>query len=216
MNSKYNSSLSAASNFQREDVEVLSRERVLAGFLTLERLQLRHRLFKGGWSETMRRELLVKDPAVGVLLFDPIRDEIVFVRQFRAGMLDEPGSPWLLELVAGMVEAGEQPLQVALRESKEEAGCVPTDLVEIGSYYNSPGTSNEKVTLFCGRVDAAGVEGVFGLSEEHEDIEVLVLPYSEALLAVESGIIDNAMSIIAVQWLQLHKQELLQRWNLST
>lgn len=199
--------------FEKADIEVLSRENCHDGFLKLDRLRLRHRLFNGSWSEILQRELLIKDQAVGILLFDPERDEVVLVRQFRVGIMDESQSPWLLELVAGMVEDGEQLEQVAIREAGEESNCIPTDLIKICDYYNSPGASNEKVTLFCGRVDAEAAGGVFGLAKEHEDIEVVVFSHNEMLAAMESGSINNAMTIIALQWLQLHKQELLKLWN---
>jgi|TARA_B100000809_G_scaffold77283_1_gene75135 ADP-ribose pyrophosphatase len=201
------------SKFGIADTEVISRENCHSGFLQLDRLQLRHKLFAGGWSKVMDRELLVKGQAVGVLLFDPSREEVVLVRQFRVGMIDEKHSPWLLELVAGMVEEKEDLLEVARREAEEESNCSPENLIEICSYYNSPGTSNEKLSLFCGQVDAGNAGGVFGLSEEHEDIQVVVLPVNALFAAVDSGLINNAMTIIASQWLQLHKEELVQRWN---
>jgi ADP-ribose pyrophosphatase len=201
------------SDFNNADVELVAREPLHQGFLLVDLLQLRHRLHEGGWSETIQRELLLKDPAVGVLLFDPERDEVVLVRQFRVGVLNEAQSPWLLELVAGMVDSDEQVEEVAIRESMEEANLAPQQLVKICEYYNSPGTSNEKLSLFCGRVDASEAGGVFGLSHEHEDIEVVVLPLQDAIGAVASGAINNAMSIIAIQWLQLNKADLLQRWK---
>jgi len=199
--------------FSVKDFEVLSRENCHQGFLRIESLQLKHRLFDGEWSEILQRELLVKDEAVGVLLFDPTRDEVVLVRQFRTGAIEEESAPWLLELVAGMVGEGEQHELVAIRESEEESNCTPHNLFKICDYLNSPGASNEKVTLFIGQVDASGVGGIFGLTEEHEDIEVVVLPLAEALTAIESGHINNAMSIIALQWLALHKSELLKHWE---
>lgn len=200
-------------NFDSKDVEILSREKIHEGFVRLDCLQLRHRLYDNDWSEALQRELLIKSQAVGILLFDPRRDEIVLVRQFRVGMIDEKQSPWLLELVAGMVTEGEQLLEVAIRETNEESNCVPTNLVEICAYYNSPGVSNEKITLYCGQVDAKNAGGIFGLKAEHEDIEVVVLSYDDVLAAVKSGAINNAMTIIAVQWLQLNKQELLHGWK---
>ena len=202
----------AENKFTLEDVEILSQKNCYTGFLNIEVLRLKHRLFEGGWSEVLQRELLIKDEAVGILLFDSCRDEVVMVRQFRVGVLDKQASPWMLELVAGMVKVGEGAEQVAIRESREESDCAPTDLVKILEYFNSPGTSNEKVTLFCGRVDARSVGGVHGLTQEHEDIEVTVLPFEEALAGVNSGLINNAMSIIALQWLELNKAELLEQW----
>ena len=165
------------------------------------------------------RELQLKDPAVGVLLFDPDRDALLLVRQFRVGMFTD-GSlhedkvlGWPLEIVAGMVDNTEQYEEVALRESKEESNCVPTDLIKICEYYNSPGCSNEKIILFCGRIDSRNAGGVYGLVEEHEDIEVRVLSYADAMALIDTGEINNAMTIIALQWLQLHREELLNSWN---
>ena len=205
--------------FDAKDVEIISRSLEHDGFLRIEHLQLRHRLFSGAWSDVFMRELQLKDPAVGVLLFDPDRDMLLLVRQFRVGMFNDTSGHgdevlgWPLEIVAGMVARGEQFEEVALRESKEESNCVPTDLIKICEYYNSPGGSNEKIILFCGRIDSRNAGGVYGLIEEHEDIEVQVLSYADAMRLIDSGEINNAMTIIALQWLQLHRQELLDRWN---
>ena len=194
-------------------IEVDHRETLFDSFLRVDRLKLRHSLFAGGWSELMTRELLLRPRAVGVLLFDPVRQQVVLVRQIRVGMLDEGQNPWLLELVAGMVESGEEPIEVAARESLEEANTKPQDLLQICEYYNSPGISNERITLFCGRVDATQAGGIFGLDAEHEDIEVVVLSLADALAKVASGEINNAMSIIALQWLQLNQPMLEESWK---
>jgi ADP-ribose pyrophosphatase len=194
-------------------IEVDQRETLIDSFLRVDRLKLRHSLFVGGWSELMTRELILRPCAVGVLLFDPAQQQVVLVRQIRVGMLDEGQDPWLLELVAGMVESGEEPIEVAARESLEEANTKPQDLLQICEYYNSPGISNERITLFCGRVDATQAGGIFGLDAEHEDIEVVVLSLADALAKVASGEINNAMSIIALQWLQLNQPMLEESWK---
>ena len=194
-------------------IEVDQRETLFDSFLRVDRLKLRHSLFAGGWSELMTRELILRPCAVGVLLFDPAQQQVVLVRQIRVGMLDEGQKPWLLELVAGMVESGEEPIEVAARESLEEANTKPQDLLQICEYYNSPGISNERITLFCGRVDATQAGGIFGLDAEHEDIEVVVLSLADALAKVASGEINNAMSIIALQWLQLNQPMLEESWK---
>ena len=194
-------------------IEVDQRETLFDSFLRVDRLKLRHSLFAGGWSELMTRELILRPRAVGVLLFDPAQQQVVLVRQIRVGMLDEGQNPWLLELVAGMVESGEEPIEVAARESLEEANTKPQDLLQICEYYNSPGISNERITLFCGRVDATQAGGIFGLDAEHEDIEVVVLSLADALAKVASGEINNAMSIIALQWLQLNQPMLEESWK---
>ena len=199
--------------FGHEHVRILSRKPLHAGYIRVDELILRHRLFGGGDSESFRRELIVRPRGVGVLLYDPDRREAVLVRQFRVGMIDEARSPWMLELIAGMVDEGEEPMQVAKRESREESGMEPVDVVRICDYYNSPGVSNEHISLYCGRVDASQAGGIHGLAEEHEDIEVVVVPYNDLITAVEDGHINNAMTIIAVQWLQIHHNDLLRFWG---
>ena len=195
-------------DFGRGDVGVLSRKPLHAGYIRIDELVLRHRLFGGGESGEVRRELIVRPRGVGILLYDPVRREAVLVRQFRVGMIDEYRSPWMLELVAGMVDGDEDPLQVARRESREESDMEPVKVMQICDYYNSPGVGNERITLFCGRVDASAAGGIHGLAAENEDIEVVVVPYDDLVAAVESGLINNAMTIIAVQWLQLHESEM--------
>lgn len=195
------------------DVELLSSRLCHDGFLKVEKIALRHRLFAGGWSQPLQRELLVKDAAVGVLLYDPVLDRVILVRQFRIGAMGGSASPWLLELVAGMVGPGEEASRVAIREAVEESNCTPTELIKICEYLNSPGTSNEKLTLYCGRVDSGAAGGIHGLAEEHEDIEVVVLDLKEVTQAITSGVINNAMTIIAIQWLQLNKPAVLEIWS---
>ncbi len=195
------------------DVELVSRRTLFDGFLRVDGLRLRHRLFAGGASPVIERELLVRPGAAGVLLYDPGRERVVMVRQFRTGALDGERRPWLLELVAGIGEAGESPRRVALRETAEEAGLVPRGLIRICEYYSSPGISDERVTLFCGRVDAARAGGIHGVRGEHEDIEVVSLPLDDALAAVADGAVDNAMSIIALQWLALNRRDVRERWE---
>lgn len=201
------------SKFSRHDVDVCDRKTSYSGFLRVDKLLLKHKLVEGGWSDLMQREIQVKDGAIAILLLDPLREEVVLVRQFRVGVIDEDQTPWLLELVAGMIEEGESPENVAIRESEEEANCSPKKLVKICSYYNSPGTTNEKVHLFCGQVDSGTAGGVHGLDEEHEDIEVVVLSIEELINAVTSGLINNAMTIIASLWLEKHRESIIRQWS---
>ena len=195
--------------FGETDYKILSRERGFAGFLKVDILKLKHRLFEGGWSAEINREIMVREGAVGVLLFDPKRDEIVLVRQFRVGLLNETETPWALELVAGMANLGEDLDQVAMREVQEETNCEVSKLIKICDYFNSPGISSEKVRLYLGIMDSENAGGVYGLDKENEDIEVVVLPYDEAISGLNNGFLANAMSIIALQWLELNKLNIL-------
>ena len=195
--------------FGKSDYLVKTRQKRFRGFLRIDTIKLKHKLFLGGWSPEIERELLVREDAVGVLLFDPARDKIVLVRQFRVGLIDKSDSPWILELVAGMVEAGEQLDQVAIREVREESNVEVSDLIKICDYFNSPGVSSEKVSLYLGIVASEEMGGVYGLESENEDIEVVVLPYEEAIKGIKKGYLANAMSIIALQWLELNKSDVL-------
>ena len=195
----------AAVSFGRDDVEILDSTTLHAGFLRIGQLRLRCRLYEGGWSREFTREVLHREPGVGVLLYDPAVDKVLLVEQFRVGCLDDSkNGPWALELVAGLLEAGETPQAVAVREVEEEAGIKIGELLPVCEYYNSPGGSSEKLSVFCARFDAALAGGIFGLATESENIRTVVLDRQQAFAAVQSGRINNAMSIIALQWLQLN------------
>lgn len=200
--------------FSRGAVDVISRTPVFQGFFTMLRLRLRHRLFRGGWSGEFERELFVRDPAVGVLLYDPERDLVGLIEQFRVGALERPGGPWCLEVVAGMVEEGEPLEEVARREVVEEAGLQVGELHFVSSYMPSPGGSSERLHLYCALVDLDGAEGHFGLEHENEDIRLRVFPRQEVLRAMDERgpdgcPIDNAATIICLQWLQLRREQLV-------
>jgi len=195
-----------------QHVTIHSEEPLHEGFFLLKKLKLSHRRFDGG-DVTVERELFHRDDAVGVLLYDPDREHVVLVEQFRTGALDHPRSPWCLELVAGMVKPGEPHEQVARREAEEEAGATLGELMPITRYMSSPGGSREYISLFCAPVDSSTLGGIHGLAAEHEDIRVHCIPTEEAFKLVADGVIDNAATIIALQWLQLHHPRLKQHWE---
>ncbi len=194
-----------ARSFGLNDVEIIERVILHDGFLKVARLTLRSRLFEGGWSREFTRELLLRGRGVGVLLYDPHLDKVLMVEQFRVGCMDDSvNGPWALELVAGLLEEGETPADVARREVVEEAGLKVEHLLQICEYYNSPGGSNEKLSIYCAGFDSTRAGGVFGVEDEAENIRSVILDRTEAFEALASGRINNAMSIIALQWLQLN------------
>lgn len=195
------------------DVEVAAVETVYDGYFRMDRYRLRHRLHDGGWSKEVSRELFERGHAAAVLPYDPVRDAIVLIEQFRVGAHAAGMHPWLIEIVAGIIDAGESPEDVVRREAVEEAGVTVTDLIPIGKYLASPGGTSETVTLYCGRVDASGAGGIHGLDAEGEDIKVMVVPAAEIAAMVASGELTNATSIIALQWFVLNHQGLRQRWR---
>jgi len=206
-------SVSASEGFGRDDFEVLERELVYDGFTSLEKLSLSHACYLGG-SQQVSRELLVRQNAVAVLLYDPMKDAVVLVEQFRVGAIYDEKGPWMLELVAGLIDTDEPPEVVARRECIEEAGCCPTELTFISAFYLSPGVSSEKLHLYCAHIDSSGISNsidtssVHGLTEEGEDIRVHVIPISDAIAALNAGKIDNAITIIGLQWLFIHRHSM--------
>ena len=174
-----------------------------SGFFKLKKITLRHTLFNGGWTQTLQRELFHRNNCVGVLLYDPIRDEVVLIEQIRTGALftESDEQAWLLEIVAGGIEQGETAEEVAYRESIEEAGCEIKKLTKINQFYTTPGGSSEQLSLFYGEVDSTNVGGIYGLESENEDIRVSTVPFKEAYQMVLDGRINSAIPIIALQWL---------------
>jgi len=192
--------------FGLQDVRIDVADRCFDGFLKIDRYTLQCRLYEGGWSQKFVREVLVRDPGIGVLLYDPVLDKVLMVEQFRIGCLDDMhNGPWALELVAGLLEPDETAESVARREAEEESGVQVSRLLRICEYYNSPGGSSEKLTVFCALFDAAvTVAGIYGLETESENIRSVILDRTTAVAAVSQGRINNAMSIIALQWLELN------------
>ncbi|WP_434626392.1 NUDIX domain-containing protein [Pseudomonas sp. Z1-29] len=200
-------------NATPSNVDIVKRETCFKGFYKLDRLVLRHELFAGGMSREISRELFVRHDAVCVLPYDPQRDEVVLIEQFRVGAIGKAANPWLVELVAGLIDKDEQPEEVAHREAQEEAGLVFAALWPMTKYFPSPGGSNEFVHLYLGRCDSTGAGGLHGLLEEAEDIRVKTWAFEDALQAVRDGRICNAASIIALQWLALNRDEVRGLWS---
>lgn len=197
------------------DVEILEKTTVYDGYFRIDHYRLRHRLHAGGWTAPLEREVFERGHAVAVLPYDPVRDEIVLLEQFRIGAHAAGRQPWLVEIVAGIIEDGETVEDVARRECLEEAGCAIEELEPLYDYLVSPGGTSESVSLFIGRVDAANAGGIYGLAEEHEDIRAFCVPADEALNMLAQGGIGNAVALIALQWLALNKDNLRKKWGIT-
>lgn len=200
-------------SFRHQDLEIIDKSTVFQGFFRIERYQLRHKLFAGGWSGVIQREVFERGHAVVLLPYNPLTDELVLIEQFRVGAAATSASPWLLEVIAGMIDSGETAEQVAKREALEEAGLTIDELWPMLSYLSSPGGSTERIQLFLGRLTEPVQQGLFGLAEEHEDIKVHVVARQQAMQLLEAGKIDNAASVIALQWLALNLDKVQQRWG---
>lgn len=194
--------------------EPLTQQTLHHGYLRVVRHTLRHGLFAGGLSAELSREVLERGAAVAVLPYDPRRDRVVMIRQFRIGAhAAGDADPWLIEIVAGMVETGETTDDVARRETREETGLATGRLESICDCYVSPGGTSEYVSIYCAEVDTQDIPRLAGCQDEGEDIEVSVLSAAQAIALLDGGTLRNALTIIGLQWLALNHARLRQRWN---
>ncbi len=204
-----------------DDVEVTEKTTPFKGYFRIDRYRLRHKLFEGGWSGEMEREVFERGHAVTILLFDPEHEKLVFIEQFRPGAyaalaspwFDDGTSPWLTECVAGIIETGEKPEAVARREAIEEADCAVSDIIPVCHYLVSPGATSESMFVYCGRVRAPESGGINGLREEHENIRTVVVSPDEAFRWLDEGKVVNAMTVIALQWFRIHGDDVRTCWT---
>jgi ADP-ribose pyrophosphatase len=197
-----------------EVLKLLGRETVYQGFFRVDRYRLRHRRHAGGMSDELSREVVERAPAVGVLLYDPTRDAVVLIEQFRLAAHLAGFSAWQLEIVAGLLDRGEEAEEaVAKREVAEETDlAIAGPLLPVHRFLTSPGGTTEIVAIFCGRVDSRDAGGIHGLADEHEDIKVVVKGYDETMALLRDGKIDNGFTIVALYWLTANRERLRRRW----
>ena len=190
-------------------MEILNEQTVYEKrFFRLVEAHLRHELYDGSMSEELTRISFKRGASATVILHEPDTDTVVLVEQFRfpTHQADKPGSGWLLELPAGIVEANESDAVDATvkRELLEETGYVADELTHVSTFFISPGASSERLFLFYGSIhQVAGVHDGGGVASEGEDIRTLVIPLEEALSKITSGEIADAKTIIGLQWLKL-------------
>lgn len=199
--------------YGRSDVEIQERQIVYKGYFQIDKYWLRHRRFDGGWSGVFFREIFERGHAVAVLPYDPVKDAVVLIEQFRPGPLAAGAETvWEIEVPAGIVEPGEAFTEVAVREVWEETGLKIDQLQPLYDYQVSPGGTSERVRLYAGLVTAHDAEEFHGLPEENEDIRVFLLPRSEIAQVLKDNAINNAVTIVALQWLLLQSDQELKNW----
>jgi ADP-ribose pyrophosphatase len=202
----------ADASLPNETVELVGHEVVFQGFFKVGRYFFRHGRYQGGQSGVLRREVFERGHAAAVLPYDPQRDEVVLIRQFRPGAYVAGRHAWTWEAVAGVLKPGESPQELARREAVEEANLEIGEMIAMHDVVISPGACSETCAIFLGRVDTGKAGGVFGLESEGENILVKVLPYAEARAMLDRDEIGNAIGVLALQWLALHRDEVRRRW----
>lgn len=198
--------------FDETAVEIIERTTLHQDWMRVDRFRLRHRRFAGGWTGALDREILVRGEIAVVLPYDPKRDEIVLVEQFRLPTFVGGGDAWQIEPVAGMVDPGEDSPTAACRELAEEAGLSCTALAKACRYFPSPGGNTQVMDFYIARVDAAEAGGLFGMELEDEDIQVHVLPVERALELLDAGRFQGGPTLIALLWLARHRERLRAEW----
>jgi len=191
--------------FGATDWSIEATETQASGFFQLDRLTVTHRGYQTEQVGPMHRELFIRDPAVVAILVDPVKDAVVMVEQFRIGaaMSRLEDSPWLLEWVAGICDPGEQPQATCIREIHEETGLAVQGSPELlFTYYPSPGGSTELIYLYICEVDSTQAPQFHGQAGEHEDLKVHVIALEDAIDALDAGQVNNAATIIGLQWLK--------------
>ncbi len=196
----------------KRTVEVIEKRTVFQGYYRVDAYRLRHSLYQGGMGAEINREVLERGHAILVLPYDPVRDEVVLIEQFRIGPFARGDQPWCLEVVAGIIEDGEALEDVVRREAREEAGIELHDITLALECYTSPGAVSEHISIYCARTDAAAAGGIHGVAAEGEDIKVIVLSFADVMAALADGRINSAPVIVAVQWLALHREKIRRDW----
>ncbi|QHH98406.1 NUDIX domain-containing protein [Acinetobacter dispersus] len=195
-------------SYSATDVTIESREPLFRGFIQVEKVRLKHRLFhREDYSPLIQRELVHRPEAAGVLLYNDQQQRFALIEQFRVGALNDPVSPWQLEVIAGVLDGDESPESCIRRESLEESGCEITELKHLFSFYPSAGACSEFFHLYVAEVDLPKDGGVFGMPDEGENIQLHLFAYSELEALLINGRLRNAPVIMALQWLSQHIQQ---------
>ena len=191
--------------YTHNDVEIQSREYAFKGFVQVEKVSLRHRLFnQTEYTSAIQRELIRRKEAAGVLIYNDQQQKFALIEQFRVGAIDDEISPWQLEIIAGVLDGDESPESCIRRESIEESGCELNQSKHLFSFYPSAGACDEIFHLYVAQAALPAEGGVFGMPDEGENIQLHIIDYSDLSLLLKSNRLKNAPVIMALQWLQQH------------
>lgn len=188
--------------FGVQDVQIEQQQRVFHGFVQVDAVTLRHRCFADGqWLPPIRREIVRRRAAAGVIVHDPVLGKFLLIEQFRAGALQSPLGPWQLEVIAGLIDDGEDAKQCLRREAREEAGCELQELTRLYQFYPSAGATDETYALYAATADLSQAGGIYGQADEGEDIRVHVYDLADAPAVLAQLDWANAPVLLALQWL---------------
>ena len=190
-------------SYSHDDVKIQSQESVFSGFIQVEKVSLRHRLFnQTEYTPVIQRELIRRKEAAGVLIYNDKQQKFALIEQFRVGAMNDPVSPWQLEIIAGVLDGDESAESCIRRESLEESGCALNQLQHLFSFYPSAGACSELFHLYVAEAHLPEHGGIFGVSDEGENILLHILNFTDLPELMVNGRLKNAPVIMALQWLQ--------------
>ncbi|GAA6192573.1 NUDIX domain-containing protein [Phaeobacter sp. NW0010-22] len=192
-----------------KDVVVHKHERPFLNFFAIDEMDLQFRQFDGSLSPVVNRSALLVGRAVVVLPYDPVRDTVLLIQQFRApAFIAGDPAPWVWEAVAGLVDPGETPEETAKRETIEEAHLELSGLEEAGQVYSSTGSSGEFCHLFVGLADISATVSGAGIDAEGEDIRSQIISFDGLMAMVDAQQIKSLHLLAVAQWLDRHRSRL--------
>ena len=180
--------------------KIINKKNLYSGFFSLNKYEFIHEKHNGEWTDTVGREIFSGAHVSTLLPYDPIKKEIILIQQFRAGVLSRYDEDYLYEIVAGMIDEGENPEETAARECFEETGCKVEKIYPIQSYFPAPGSSESYYHLYLGEVKAFDGERIRGLEKENEDILVKSFKIEEVRKMLKEKKINNGLTLLALQW----------------
>ena len=190
-------------SYNKKDFTIEGREYQFKGFIQVEKISLRHRLFAQAlFTPVIHRELVHRPEAAGVLIYNDRQAKFALIEQFRIGAIDDAVSPWQLEIIAGVLDGNESAENCIRRESLEESGCELNQLQHLFSFYPSAGACSELFHLYAAEAVLPECGGIFGMPDEGENILLHILNYADLPELLAGGRLKNAPVIMALQWLQ--------------
>ena len=180
--------------------KILNKINLYSGFFSFNKYEFIHEKHNGKWTDKVQREIFGGSNVATLLPYDPVRKEIVLIQQFRAGVLSRYDDDYLYEIVAGIINQGENAEDTAKRECLEETGCEVKKIMPIQGYFPDPGSSESYYHLFLGEINGFDGERVMGLESENEDILVKSFHIDDVRKMLKNNQIINGLTLIALQW----------------
>ena len=180
--------------------KIINKKDLYSGFFKLKKYEFIHQKHDGSWTDQVEREIFSGAHVSTLLPYDPVKNEIILIKQFRAGVISRYDDDYLYEIVAGIIDKNESPEETAKRECFEETGCIVNKVTPVQGYFPAPGSSESYYNLFLGEVNSFEGERIRGLETENENILVKSYKVEEVRNMLKKGEIKNGLALVALQW----------------